>query len=186
MLQGLHSAGVIPVRRRSRAWSRSSSSSRASGGRRTWCRVRNLQVGPSAVSHSRSTQNSGTSRASTCASCGRRLSTRRSSAKPPTSRADASKRLSQPTPPSTSRTQSLAAYSNAPEEKSSSARRVALWSRQAVHDQFDGDAPAEPTQGNLFKPDDRRRVISGAGAASPPKADTSATRPWRRARLSGR
>jgi short-subunit dehydrogenase len=36
-----------------------------------------------------------------------------------------------------------------------------IWSPRAVRDQFDGDSPAEPTEGNLFRPDERWGVVSG-------------------------
>jgi short-subunit dehydrogenase len=36
-----------------------------------------------------------------------------------------------------------------------------VWSRRAVRDQFDGESPAEPTHGNLFRPDERWGVVSG-------------------------
>jgi short-subunit dehydrogenase len=36
-----------------------------------------------------------------------------------------------------------------------------MWSPRAVRDQFDGDSPAQPPEGNLFKPNERWGVVSG-------------------------
>jgi short-subunit dehydrogenase len=41
-----------------------------------------------------------------------------------------------------------------------------IFARRAVDDQFDGDAAAEATEGNLFEPDDRWDTVDGGWKAS--------------------